>query len=230
MQSEAHARTKPHERQCRLSGELQVLADIQSLAKLVVSDNPITNLPEALGAQQQHLNEVLASQCRLKTVPAALASAPRLLKLAVSGNGLQFIYSNLLKGVSLPWQRPAKVPKPNMHNACTIKTYMHRTYVQGIGLIAFESTCEYLCAYQTVTVCNSVGVEFVNPSILVEVFERCQFYGTLQDRLPLKRYIARYIAEVRSPSTSGLVRAMDSSPGNVEPFSTRRCGCRLCFL
>lgn len=86
--------------QYRLSGELQVLADIRSLAKLVISDNPIAHLPE-LGAQQQHLNEVLASRCQLKTVPAALARAPKLFKLAFSGNGLQVIDANLLKGVSI---------------------------------------------------------------------------------------------------------------------------------
>jgi Leucine-rich repeat (LRR) protein len=85
----------------RLSGELGVLAEMASLAKLVINDNPIPNLPEAIGAQQPHLNEVLADCCQLKSIPSALSSAPRLLKLSCRSNGLQLVGANLLKGALL---------------------------------------------------------------------------------------------------------------------------------
>ena len=83
----------------RLCGGLDGVANIRSLAKLVVSDNPLTELPEALGTQQGSLFELLADRCKLKGLPAGLARASGLLKVSCTGNELQDINGNVLAGM-----------------------------------------------------------------------------------------------------------------------------------
>lgn len=83
---------------CRLTGALDCVADVRSLAKLIVSDNPLTHLPDELGGHQGGLSEVVADRCKLAELPAGLARAAGLLRLSCTGNELREANANVLAG------------------------------------------------------------------------------------------------------------------------------------
>jgi Leucine-rich repeat (LRR) protein len=78
---------------------VEAAADMSDLVVLRVSNNPLLQLPAALGRGQPKLAAVHASQCRLTCVPPGLAHARWLRTLQLSGNRLRDLDSHVLKGM-----------------------------------------------------------------------------------------------------------------------------------
>ena len=79
-------------------GTIDVIASIPNLAKLIVSDNPLSELPVQLGSKQRNHAEVIADRCKLATLPPGLAHAVGLRLLSCCGNRLDVLEPGLLSG------------------------------------------------------------------------------------------------------------------------------------
>ena len=132
---------------------------ITSLAKLVVSDNPLTALPEALGGQQGGLCEVLADRCKLTDLPAGFARASGLLKLSCAGNALRDINSNVLAGAGCTHEPAGITCHCNLRSLSHEQPTVNRCDFANARLAACSQQCvKTECSRAVAALCTvSVG-------------------------------------------------------------------------
>jgi hypothetical protein len=130
-----------------LSCGVDAVSSIPNLAKLVLSDNPLRQLPPSLGARQAILADVTADRCMLEVLPEGLAQARGLRSLSCNGNQLSSVDAGTLAGAPpscahdlmlhawLHWRQHSCSCIACMQNSC------HRSAARSAAGAASDACC-----------------------------------------------------------------------------------------